>query len=1022
MNQPSFFARRTFGAPNYYLIALVMAFLLALVPRGTRKAIETNTNNVKDWLPLSYPESADLRWFQRHFVGEQFALVSYDDCTLGGHEALTLLARKLVPPDKRMVEAEAEPLVDEAIDQPLDPLPPPAATEGPGKWFSRVMTGPGMLEELTSGNQTFSRAEALERLEGALFGPPREFTADGQPVQESRPTCLVVTLSRPAVANNKNMRAAIEAIEDVAVNQCAIPREQLRMGGPPVDNVTIDIEGEKTLFRLALLSGVVGLTLAYWCFRSFKLMALVFAVGVASAAMSLAMVYYFGIYENLVLGHVRLGTVDAILMSMPPVVYVLGISGAIHIINYYKDARRETGLHGAAEKALQHGWGPCTLAALTTAVGLASLYTSDITPIKKFGTFTAIAVLGTLGVLFTVLPVALHRFPLKQREIRVSEKRLPREGGHGLSIAGALERIGGFIVQHNVAVCAFWLVVMAAFAIGLTKIQTSVQLLKLFDEDADIIHDYAWLEENIGNLVPMEVVVAIDEQQTRTGEPGEPAETDSGVYRMSYLERVELVRKIQERIEGLPEVGKAMALATFVPEMWTGGFEDAGKRLLLERRLAEEIQVSNEYVTDERITANQLDQAGAVGDTGRELWRISARVRALDDGAGGEVDYGRFVATLREAVEPVLVSYRQRDRILAALHDRGQRLADAKVLLLYRGPVEEGNQPVPGSPDYLLAELLTDSLDPAALEQGEAFVAPFNFDRYRAALEDEAQLEKLQNEIGGFDAVVMTRDLDPSAVQRLTGGDLPVIDVSEDLAPPGTPAKWQVDSPNPLPIGAVYTGVVPLVYKTQRQLLVSLRESIALATVLIAVVMVVVLRSVGAGFVAMIPNVFPIVMVFGALGWLGIKVDIGIMMTASVALGVAVDDTIHFVWWFQHGIRDGMDRKSAVIYAYDRCGTAMTQTTIIAGLGLCVFAASTFTPTQQFGFLMITMLSAALVGDLLLLPALLAGPIGRFFSGRIARRLNTEANRQEVASDSRVFAPHTGRRRHDPAHRSARAS
>ena len=91
------------------------------------------------------------------------------------------------------------------------------------------------------------------------------------------------------------------------------------------------------------------------------------------------------------------------------------------------------------------------------------------------------------------------------------------------------------------------------------------------------------------------------------------------------------------------------------------------------------------------------------------------------------------------------------------------------------------------------------------------------------------------------------------------------------------------------------------------------------------------------------PNMFPIVVVFGALGWLGIKVDIGIMMTASVALGVAVDDTIHFVWWFRHGIREGMDRRAATLYAYERCGTAMTQTTIIAGLGLAVFATSTFT-------------------------------------------------------------------------------
>jgi len=129
----------------------------------------------------------------------------------------------------------------------------------------------------------------------------------------------------------------------------------------------------------------------------------------------------------------------------------------------------------------------------------------------------------------------------------------------------------------------------------------------------------------------------------------------------------------------------------------------------------------------------------------------------------------------------------------------------------------------------------------------------------------------------------------------------------------------------------------------------------------------------------MIPNVFPIFVTFGALGWLNVKVDIGIMMTASVALGVAVDDTIHYLTWFRRGIAQGLSRRAAAMAAYERCSVAMFQTTLIGGLGLAVFATSTFTPTQQFGYLMIAMLAVALVGDLLLLPAILVGPLGNFF-------------------------------------------
>jgi hypothetical protein len=141
-------------------------------------------------------------------------------------------------------------------------------------------------------------------------------------------------------------------------------------------------------------------------------------------------------------------------------------------------------------------------------------------------------------------------------------------------------------------------------------------------------------------------------------------------------------------------------------------------------------------------------------------------------------------------------------------------------------------------------------------------------------------------------------------------------------------------------------------------------------------------NGLAAGMVAMIPNMFPVLLVFGVMCHMNIEIDIGTMMTASVAMGVAVDDTIHFLSWFRLNLDRGLDRVEAVIETYRRVGPAMTQTTIVGGLGLFVFALSTFTPTQRFGTLMLVMLAAALVGDLILLPALLAGPAGRWFKPR----------------------------------------
>ena len=208
------------------------------------------------------------------------------------------------------------------------------------------------------------------------------------------------------------------------------------------------------------------------------------------------------------------------------------------------------------------------------------------------------------------------------------------------------------------------------------------------------------------------------------------------------------------------------------------------------------------------------------------------------------------------------------------------------------------------------------------------------------------------------------------------------------------------------PVSLVYTGVVPVVYKAARTLLTNLIESTVWAFALIALVMSIVLKSIRAGLISMLPNIFPLCIVFGTMSWLGIEIDIGTMMTASVAMGIAVDDTIHFLTWFRWGLDQGLDRIRAIKQAYERCALAMVQTTIVGGLGLAVFAFSTFTPTQRFGYMMVSLLSVALIGDLIFLPALLASPLGRIFRpGRKNRQDNGETKSSTGTSTSDAATP-----------------
>jgi hypothetical protein len=194
-------------------------------------------------------------------------------------------------------------------------------------------------------------------------------------------------------------------------------------------------------------------------------------------------------------------------------------------------------------------------------------------------------------------------------------------------------------------------------------------------------------------------------------------------------------------------------------------------------------------------------------------------------------------------------------------------------------------------------------------------------------------------------------------------------------------------------------------------LLKSLIESTDGSFVSIAIIMMALLRdwkgrwNIGnwlnfrGGMVAMLPNVFPIMLVFGAMGFLGIAVDIGSMMTASVAMGIAVDDTIHFLNWYNRGLQQGMTRKEAIRFSYTSCAESMAQTGLIVGCGLFVFALSTFQPTQRFGVLMLVLLNAATLGDLFVLPALLASPLGKWVGKERPRAAGTALAHEGIQMD-----------------------
>ncbi len=189
-----------------------------------------------------------------------------------------------------------------------------------------------------------------------------------------------------------------------------------------------------------------------------------------------------------------------------------------------------------------------------------------------------------------------------------------------------------------------------------------------------------------------------------------------------------------------------------------------------------------------------------------------------------------------------------------------------------------------------------------------------------------------------------------------------------------------------------FTGLTPLLKNAQQEIFDGFWQSFTAACVTISIVMVLSLRSLTAGLIAMVPNIIPIWFVFGSVGYLGMPVDIGMMMTGSIALGISVDCTFHFLVHYQQVYRKTGSSSEACKQALEHSGEPMLDSTLISSLGMLALCLSSFTPTARFGLLMASQMAASLLGELVLLPAMLC-------CRRDLRRLPIE---QPISVDARA--------------------
>jgi len=167
------------------------------------------------------------------------------------------------------------------------------------------------------------------------------------------------------------------------------------------------------------------------------------------------------------------------------------------------------------------------------------------------------------------------------------------------------------------------------------------------------------------------------------------------------------------------------------------------------------------------------------------------------------------------------------------------------------------------------------------------------------------------------------------------------------------------------------TGMMALLSQTVRNAIQSMAKSYLSALVVITILMILLIGRIRIGLLSMVPNLAPILLMLGIIGATPITMDLFTMMVASIAIGLAVDDTIHFMHNFRRYYERCGDPKKAVHQTLQTTGRAMLVTTVVLSTGFFIFVFASMKNLFNFGLLTAFTILAALAADYFVAPALM---------------------------------------------------
>jgi len=429
------------------------------------------------------------------------------------------------------------------------------------------------------------------------------------------PAAMSITLSE---AGQADLQGTFNAIREIAAAH-GIDQSKLHFGGSSVTAAALNQAVLEAVWNqhqpwylvhqrsVIGLSGLVGALVAFWLLRSVRLAAIVLTVAYFMTLVAVSLVPATG------------GTMNLVLVVMPTLLLVITISGSIHLANYWKHEAHLNPVT-AISRAVATARQPCLLAVLTTAIGLASLTTSNLTPVRDFGLYSAIGTLLSVVAVLYCLPALLQIWPGTPPAIVTADDRRWRSLGQG-------------IVRYSTPTSLAFVVLFGGCLCGLQWFQTETKVIRYFAPDSRVVSDYHYLEENLAGIVPVETVVRFSREAQEE---------------LNFLERMEVIRRVEQKVREVPDISGTISLADFQPALEElpedAGFREKIKRNARAKTVEDRVRKDPQAATFVTVA----EQPGEFNEAGDELWRITAQVTLVT-----HRDYGELTRAIDDACQAV---------------------------------------------------------------------------------------------------------------------------------------------------------------------------------------------------------------------------------------------------------------------------------------------------------------------------------------------------------------------------------